>query len=161
MYTHRIRAAAVLTRPEGQILMVHHRHPVTGYQWLTPPGGGVDNGETLFQAAEREIWEECNLRCRGEELLYVVDWLDEVKLIHHLEAYVRVSYLSGQLKKGCDPEEQNQMIVACMYMDQQQLAHSPLPVYPVILRHRFWQDWRKGFAGRQIYLGREEWQQSD
>ena len=45
-----------------RILMVQHRDE-DGLFWILP-GGGVKPGETLEEAAVREVWEEAGARCR-------------------------------------------------------------------------------------------------
>jgi 8-oxo-dGTP pyrophosphatase MutT (NUDIX family) len=40
------------------------------------PKGKLDEGETLGQTAEREVWEETGLRCRRLERLPVVRYAD-------------------------------------------------------------------------------------
>jgi 8-oxo-dGTP pyrophosphatase MutT (NUDIX family) len=46
----------------GRILMVKQRD-ADGLFWILP-GGGVKPGETLEEAAVREVWEEAGARCR-------------------------------------------------------------------------------------------------
>jgi ADP-ribose pyrophosphatase YjhB (NUDIX family) len=55
-------AAAVVVdvdRP-GEIVLVRRRYPPEEGQW-TLPGGGIESGESVVQAALREVWEETGL----------------------------------------------------------------------------------------------------
>jgi len=54
------RVRVILIRDQ-RILMVQHRDDA-GYFWILP-GGGVKDGESLEQAAIREVWEEAGARC--------------------------------------------------------------------------------------------------
>jgi len=62
----RVRVAAIVVH-EGRILLVSTRRGKPGY--LVPPGGGVEEGEGLAEAVEREVREEAGLAVRAGKLL--------------------------------------------------------------------------------------------
>ncbi|WP_433334010.1 NUDIX hydrolase [Spirillospora sp. CA-294931] len=47
--------------PAGRILLLNWRDPASGADIWEPPGGGVESGETPFEAAGRELEEETGL----------------------------------------------------------------------------------------------------
>lgn len=55
--------ASALVVHRGRILM--HRHKLSGL--LLPPGGHVEEGESIPMAAHREVLEETGVRCRVED----------------------------------------------------------------------------------------------
>jgi 8-oxo-dGTP pyrophosphatase MutT (NUDIX family) len=61
----------VIVPSRGRILMVQHR-AFDGLFWILP-GGGVKPGETLEEAALREVWEEAGARCRIVRRLVLPD----------------------------------------------------------------------------------------
>jgi 8-oxo-dGTP diphosphatase len=56
----KVAAGGIVIDGEGRILLVHRPH----YDDWSFPKGGVDNGETIEQAALREVKEEAGLECR-------------------------------------------------------------------------------------------------
>ena len=61
----RIRVSAIL-RWRGRVLLI--RHEKAGSEVWLLPGGGVQLGESLAQALQRELIEEVGLFDRGDEL---------------------------------------------------------------------------------------------
>lgn len=64
----RVRVAVVITKDDS-ILLVQHRKGAQRY-WLLP-GGGLDFGETIAEAARRELWEETGLDIKIGGYLYL------------------------------------------------------------------------------------------
>lgn len=67
---HRETARIFLLNQAGQLFLIKtHWDPGTGLppRWLTP-GGGVDKGETILEAAVRELFEETGLKVKPEAL---------------------------------------------------------------------------------------------
>lgn len=59
----------------GQVLLVRRSKPPRLGQWSLP-GGRQELGETLDQAARREVLEETGITCRIASLVDVIDLID-------------------------------------------------------------------------------------
>ena len=67
---HRPTARVLLIDPTGAFLLLKtHFDPEVGLppRWITP-GGGIDEGETVAEAAVRELYEETGLRIDQDAL---------------------------------------------------------------------------------------------
>jgi 8-oxo-dGTP pyrophosphatase MutT (NUDIX family) len=61
----RLSARFLILNEAGHVLLfrfVHGKGPLAGQDFWATPGGGVEEGETLEQAALRELMEETGLR---------------------------------------------------------------------------------------------------
>jgi ADP-ribose pyrophosphatase len=73
----RVAVGAVVFK-EDAVLLVQRRHPPAEGSWAIP-GGSVLVGETLQQAAEREILEETGVVIRAAEPVYSFDVIERDK----------------------------------------------------------------------------------
>src|SRR3954467_13358499 len=98
---------AVVLRGDQVLLVCRAQEPCKG-EW-TFPGGLVELGETLRQAAEREPYEETGIRIRAGEVLEVVDSLVKGTggrlRFHYSIVDVVCKYLAGSPRPGDDVSE--------------------------------------------------------
>jgi 8-oxo-dGTP diphosphatase len=96
----RIRAACVAVDGEGRVLLVRHRKHGQEY-WLLP-GGGVEPGETMVQAARRELFEETGLDGEIGRLVVVCESIDPRDRRHIVHLAFAAEVRSGTLRPGHD-----------------------------------------------------------
>jgi ADP-ribose pyrophosphatase YjhB (NUDIX family) len=89
------------------------------------PGGRIKLGETVLEAAKREVLEETGIEIEPLEIFQVYDWItrDDTGriLFHYVVHYVRARYLSG------DPRAQDDAARA-LWVTETGIAH--LPMHP-------------------------------
>jgi ADP-ribose pyrophosphatase len=90
---------------EGRLLLVQ-RASSPGKGFWAIPGGLVELGETVREAAERELLEETGIRVRAKEDFYVFDFIDRdtdggIKY-HYIILDFLAEYLGGEPKAADD-----------------------------------------------------------
>jgi ADP-ribose pyrophosphatase YjhB (NUDIX family) len=142
----RIRVAAVIVR-DGQLLLIRHEKNGESY-WLLP-GGGVEFGESLMKALERELIEETKLEIQVRNLLYLNDSIAPDGTRHIVNLYFCATIEGGDPILGDDPRT-----VELRFVGPDELKE--LLVYPNI-KGDLLTGLRKGFPERACYLD-VEWQ---
>jgi 8-oxo-dGTP diphosphatase len=98
-------AVGAVVFKEDKILLVLRGKPPAKNHW-TIPGGSVELGETLGEAAEREIWEETGLTIQAGEPVYTFDVIERdpkgAILFHYVIVDLAADYVSGELRPGDD-----------------------------------------------------------
>lgn len=102
----------------GAVLLVERRNPPCANEWAIP-GGKVRLGETLQQAAEREILEETGIRIKASEPVYAFDLIEKDTggnvQWHYAIIDLEAEYLGGEVRAGDDA-------VAAAWFRPEQLA---------------------------------------
>ncbi len=103
----RVAVGAVVFRDE-RVLLVRRGQPPSEDLWAIP-GGSVEIGETLQEAAEREILEETGITVRAGEPVYTFDVIDRDSAgkirFHYVIVDLAADYVTGEPKAGDDAAE--------------------------------------------------------
>lgn len=122
MATIRVRVSVLIVR-DGEILLVRHEKRGASY-WLLP-GGGVEYGESLHDAARREALEETGLEVRMGDLALVWETLAPDGSRHGINLCFRATVEGGALQTQCD-----ERLREAVFLPLQRLAtlsmHPPL-----------------------------------
>jgi 8-oxo-dGTP diphosphatase len=93
---------------DKQVLLVRRGYPPGQGQWAIP-GGSVHLGETLQQAAEREVLEETAVTIRARQPIYTFDLVDRDAdgrvRFHYVIVDLAADYISGDPRAGDDALE--------------------------------------------------------
>jgi 8-oxo-dGTP diphosphatase len=103
----KVAVGAIVVR-DGRALLVRRGHPPSEGLWAIP-GGSVELGETLQEAAEREIMEETGLTIRAGEPVYTFDVIlrDDAGRVrfHYVIVDLQADYVRGELHSGDDARD--------------------------------------------------------
>ena len=91
---------------DNRILLVKRKYPPAKGLWAIP-GGRIKWGESLQQAAEREIFEETSINIKAGDVVYVFDYIqnENNKEFHFVIIDLDAEYISGRPIAGDDAEE--------------------------------------------------------
>lgn len=90
------------------ILLVKRKNPPYQDQWAIP-GGKIEAGETLQQAAEREIMEETGISIKAGAPVYVFDLIERDATgqlrFHYVIVDLEAEYIGGEIHASDDALE--------------------------------------------------------
>ena len=102
-----VSMGAIVIR-QGRVLLAQRGQPPSEGMW-TFPGGVVELGEMLQEAAAREVWEECGIRVRVLEPFTVVDRIfrdSEGRVeYHYVIVDVLAEWVEGEARASSDARQ--------------------------------------------------------
>jgi 8-oxo-dGTP diphosphatase len=72
----RVRVAAIIRNQKNEILLVEQRKDPAKPSYFLLPGGGVEFGENLVEALQRELKEEINFVAEKLKFSFIQDLID-------------------------------------------------------------------------------------
>ncbi len=106
--TQPVVAVGAIVFNNSRVLLVRRGQPPSQDLWAIP-GGRVEIGETLQEAAEREILEETGITIRAREPVYTFDYIERdgsgPPRFHYVIIDLIADYVRGTTRPGDDAAE--------------------------------------------------------
>ena len=106
--THPVVAVGAVVIHNHRVLLVKRNHPPNKDTWAIP-GGKLELGETLQQAAEREIKEETGIIIKAKDPVYTFDVIERDSenqiCFHYVIIDLIAHYISGTPKAEDDASD--------------------------------------------------------
>jgi 8-oxo-dGTP diphosphatase len=100
----RVGVGAIVWRGD-EVLLVRRANPPRAGQWSLP-GGGQELGETIAEAARREVFEETGIEVAVVDVVTVIDMIecdpDERIRFHYVLVDVNAEWVAGEPKPATD-----------------------------------------------------------
>lgn len=103
----RVRVCGICVQ-KGKILLVNHSGMNESGEFWSPPGGGLQFGETIEDCLKREFLEETSTVISVGSFLKINEFVQPP--LHAIELFYEVKILSSEIEIGFDPEMEEQII---------------------------------------------------
>ncbi len=105
---HPIASAHAIILRGDRVLLIRRAHEPSKGRWSVP-GGMIELGETMREAVQREVREECGIKIEVGNVIDVVNSivLDESGRVrfHYVVIYLLAQYASGEINAGSDASD--------------------------------------------------------
>ena len=146
----------VLLFKNDKILLVKHVDPNDGYEFWVPPGGGVQESESIHDAAKREVYEETGLDVDIQETpIYIRQFISKTYNQNNLTLYLigTINGGIGTIKNIIGKGEDEQFIKELRYFNKEEIQK--INAFPKMLKDQLWKDKEQGFTTLQ-FIGVEK-----
>ena len=103
-----VAAVGAIVFRDNRVLLVRRGQPPSQDLWAIP-GGRVEIGETLQEAAEREILEETGITIKALDPVYTFDYIERDgsarTRYHYVIVDLMANYVGGEPRAGDDAAE--------------------------------------------------------
>jgi 8-oxo-dGTP diphosphatase len=128
----RVRVSGLCVVNKKVLLVCHQGIGTSGKLW-SPPGGGMQFGETAPQTLQREFGEETGLNVTVGRFLCVNEFVGLP--LHAIELFFEVHLHSGKLSVGTEPEIVQSIIKEVRWMDFEEIKHQPTAQVHSLFQH--------------------------
>lgn len=124
----RLRVSGLLIE-NNKVLLINHHNLGSEKDFWSPPGGGLNFGESIENCLKREFLEETNLTIEIGPFVCVNEFLSPP--LHAIELFFFVNKGTGSLQTGNDPELEvnKQIIKEANFLGLEELLDLPKAAY--------------------------------
>lgn len=144
---------AIILNDKNEMLMVKQHHEERDI-WMVP-GGGIEDDESSFEAAVREVLEETGIEVEIDRLIWHVEEVSGrgQRFVNFFTAHIT----GGNLKLGLDPEfdEDNQVLREVGFFSREEIMKLE-NIYPEYLKDEFWKVLNGDYPGYNVFKVREK-----